>query len=339
MASLVSIGIPVHKRLKYLPQALASIREQDYPNIELIVSDNGRNGYRLRKIVEEHYPGPYKYRQNAVPVSGAAHFNQMIAEASGSYFILLCDDDEISHGYVSELVAILEHQPTACVAISKQEVIDESGRRIRSCANNLPTTLSDEDFIQAWCTGKYGFECFVTNVARTRELKRCGGFVDFPCGVHSENALLVKLCLGREVAFGREAVFRWRLYEGSQGMMAGYREMAKAGREFLRFLDVDEDVRYFAERYPDRWNKMRSYLTEMVWKSYYYRWKGMYMERLSSLEWAKAAFAMPLVPGYYVAVGRTLLQAVRGGALSRGKIWFPKTHRLYRFFKEKIASE
>ena len=47
MAPLVTIALPVYRRLDYLPQALESVRAQDYPNVELLLSDNGPNGDRL----------------------------------------------------------------------------------------------------------------------------------------------------------------------------------------------------------------------------------------------------------------------------------------------------
>src|ERR1700682_6524394 len=37
---LVSIGLPVHNAERYLRQALDSLVGQDYPNVEVIVSDN-----------------------------------------------------------------------------------------------------------------------------------------------------------------------------------------------------------------------------------------------------------------------------------------------------------
>lgn len=44
MSKLVTIGIPIYRRLEYLPQVLKIVEEQDYPSIELLVSDNGMNG-------------------------------------------------------------------------------------------------------------------------------------------------------------------------------------------------------------------------------------------------------------------------------------------------------
>ena len=53
MTKLATIGIPVYKRLNTLSNALQSVAAQDYPHIELIVSDNGTNGTKVRDIVEQ----------------------------------------------------------------------------------------------------------------------------------------------------------------------------------------------------------------------------------------------------------------------------------------------
>jgi hypothetical protein len=63
--------------------------------------------------------------------------------------MLLCDDDEISPNYVSELVGLLEHNPQASIALSRQEIIDESGVTVRGSSVNLPPLLSGPDLIRA----------------------------------------------------------------------------------------------------------------------------------------------------------------------------------------------
>ncbi len=73
VADLVSICIPVYKRLECIPRALRSVAAQDYPSIELIVSDNGMNGTRVAELVQREYPRPFRFRQNPHTVNPAAH--------------------------------------------------------------------------------------------------------------------------------------------------------------------------------------------------------------------------------------------------------------------------
>ena len=161
MAALVSIGVPVYKRLSFLPNVLNSVSHQDYSNLELIVSDNGMNGAQLSTIIREHYPGQFKLRQNAQIEPMSTHFNQIINAASGKYFMLLCDDDEISPNYVSELVALLEQNRHASIGLSRQEIMDEGGTVIRCSSDNVPPLLSGPDFIRAaWETHQYKYRRF-----------------------------------------------------------------------------------------------------------------------------------------------------------------------------------
>jgi len=311
MTKLVTVGLPVYRRLDYLPQALQSLDAQDYPSIELIVSDNGMNGPRIPEIVARYYSRPYRFRQNPSTVPIAVHFNQLVDEASGEYFILLSDDDEVSPNYVSEMVSSLERHPHASVALSRLDVMDEAGRVVRSSdERGFPLdVLSAEQFIRAWCLGEYDFVGFVTNLARTYDIREVGGYPDFPNGNGIDNALLIKLCLNSDIAFTRRCTFRYRVYGASEGLSASYRGLAQASRRFLEFLETDPRILEFADAQPDQWAQMRSHLVKMTWGTYYRRWVYMYRERLTRVQWVRAAFSMPFLPAYYRRVAPTLMRA------------------------------
>jgi glycosyltransferase involved in cell wall biosynthesis len=310
MADLVTLAIPIYKRLDFLPSVLRIVGLQDYPNIELIVSDNGMNGANVPAIVNEYYSGKFRFRQNPVTASMSTHFNQIINAASGKYFMILCDDDEISSNYVSELVAHLERNPQASIALSKQEIIDESGATIRRSSDNLPSLLTGPEFIKAaWHTYSYRFEGFATFLARTEDLKACGGYPEFHKGHSHDDALVVKLCLDNYVALSSECTFRFRVYESSHGLSISIQDVAEATRDFLRFLNSDPRIQQFAAAQPVEWQELKQIVGRMNWECYYNRWKGIYRKRLTTSEWLKAAFALPFIPAYYTNVACTLARA------------------------------
>ena len=176
MRKKVTIGLPIYKRLEHIPAILQIVASQDYPNLELIVSDNGKNGNVVENMAKAHYPYPFRFRQNSETATICKHFNQIIHEATGDYFIMLMDDDEISSNYVSELVAQIEAHPEASVAIARQETIDAHGNILRKSREDLPDVVSGPDFILAmWGRYEYGFEIVDTYLTKTEELKgmRC----------------------------------------------------------------------------------------------------------------------------------------------------------------------
>ena len=327
---LVTVAIPVFKRFDFLSKAIQSVASQDYPNIELMVSDNGMNGSRVPELVRQSYARPFRFRQNPVSVPIVTHFNQLVREASGEYYLVLCDDDEISANYVSELVGILESNPRVTVAIAKQEVIEPGGHIIRTSSDQLPEQLTGEEFVQLWCTREHGFKTWVTFLGRTSEIRDCGGMLETPHGTHADDALILKLCLGSRVAFNPRCAFRNRSYDESSGYACGWRELAEDTDLFLRFLDSDPTICRFAGAQADQWAKVKKQLVKMTWETYHGRWAGVYRKRLSRPSWLRAAFAMPFMPDYYCAVLRTLISVPKAAVAAQIKRLFPWGHKMYR---------
>ncbi|MGI9626944.1 MAG: glycosyltransferase family 2 protein, partial [Longimicrobiales bacterium] len=92
-----------------------------------------------------------------------------------------------------------------------------------------------------------------------------------------------------------------------------YRELGKAQRQFIRYLDQHPRLRAVKSEDPQGWQRTSGQIVEMAWRTYRHRWKNMYRARLSRGEWAKAAFQMPFIPAYYKEVLPYLLKSlVRG---------------------------
>lgn len=330
-APVVTIAIPVYKRLKYLAGAVRSVAAQDYPSIELIVSDNGCNGSAVPEIVNANYSRPWRFRQNESTETQVIHWNRILSEAAGKYFVLLADDDEISANYVSELAPLLERHPQASVAIAAQEILDESWTFVRRTKSPLPDRLTGTEFIRAvFHTNQYGFAGFMTTFMRTGEAQRCGGYPDFLMATHSDDTLLFKLCLDREVVLNHRCALRRRIYESSYGLSMTIEQIAEASVQLLRFLDADTQLREYARAHPQPWRELRGHLVRNKWLTHHHRWRHMYRSRLTPRAWIRAAFTLPFIPGYYALVLSSLLQVGAQAATNRAKVFAPGAYRLYR---------
>jgi glycosyltransferase involved in cell wall biosynthesis len=114
----VTIGLPTYNRPQLLRRALASVASQTYSALEVIVSDNASSDQRVAAVVKEfrvQIPG-IRYVRQRDNIGALGNFAFLLEQASGTYFMWLADDDEISPDYVSSLVALLAQQPDAVAA-------------------------------------------------------------------------------------------------------------------------------------------------------------------------------------------------------------------------------
>ena len=296
----MTIGVPFYKRLDYLPSILRMVAAQDYPLIELIISANGENGARVQEIIKANYSGAYRFRENPTTVSMTMHLNQIIREASGEYFHLLNDDDEISPNFVSELVRQLELYPEASLAYARLEIINNEGVVIRKSNENLPTILSGPDFIRAtWQRYEFNYQNLEGFITRTKLWQETGGYPVFTTGNHTDNASVIKLCLNHYVVFSPKCVSRHRVHPEGCGWTVSLKELAAGSKEFLRWLDYDPTIQQFGAKHFAEWQKLKPVLARMIGETYLWRWRDIYKFKLGTLDWIREAFRMPLLPGYY----------------------------------------
>lgn len=324
MIPFLTIGIPVYKRLDCLHLALQSVALQDYPHIELIVSDNGLNGTKVCEIIEQCYSKPYVFRQNKETVPLPAHHAQLVQAASGRYFAWMPDDDTISPTYASDLVDVLEHRPEVAVALARQEVVDATGHCMRRSPDHLPDYSRGVGFIRNWTTN--GFDRYTSIVARTEDIRHCGGYLDCPWGNYSDNALMVKLCLKGAVAYRKTCVYRLRQDPASFGWSISISRFAEDTARFLTFLESDPVIQSFAIRSPEEWRELKDILVTMTWQAYFQRWDLMGRQDPPFFQWVKAAFALPYFPPYYLAIGATLWDAMKERLALGVKRCFGKTN-------------
>lgn len=128
----VSVVMPCYNNAPYVRQAVDSILQQDYPNIELIVVDDGSNDNSLEvlasygeriKVVSQPNQGPAAARNNG------------IRHATGDYIAFLDSDDLWLQGKLSAQLEFLKINPDFIACFCSWSVWD--GNSIPEF--NLPT--------------------------------------------------------------------------------------------------------------------------------------------------------------------------------------------------------
>lgn len=122
---LVSVLICCYNRRDFLALTLESVFAQDYPDIEVVVVDDGsRDG--TDEMIRGRFGDRVRYiRQENQGVTAAR--NRAAAEARGEFIAFQDDDDLMPPGRISTLLAALREFPQAAFATGDLAYIDNQG--------------------------------------------------------------------------------------------------------------------------------------------------------------------------------------------------------------------
>ncbi len=124
---LVSICVPTWNSASYLRESLDSILAQDYPNFEVIVSDNASDDDTQAILKEYEQAGHIRLNLNQKNIGAGANFNLLVGLAKGEYVAIYHSDDIYDPGIVSTSVAFLQSHPDVGLVGTMARVIDSDG--------------------------------------------------------------------------------------------------------------------------------------------------------------------------------------------------------------------
>ncbi len=126
----VSILIPTLNRLALLKETLESARHQTYPDLEILVSDNGSVD-RTRDHVAQ--VSAVDARVRLLPARPSpdmfSNFNYLVEQSGGDAFCIVSDDDRLLPEYVDHLVRPLMADPGVVASFCDHWIISSSGER------------------------------------------------------------------------------------------------------------------------------------------------------------------------------------------------------------------
>ncbi|MGP8216190.1 MAG: glycosyltransferase family 2 protein [Bacteroidia bacterium] len=127
---LVTIGASNYNNAKYVIETLESIKNQSYPNIELIVTDDCSTDDSPQRIKEwlKNYTGKYTFIENEKNIGLPAVLNKLINTATGKYISEIATDDLMMPDKIKIQVELMEKAPgNVCGIYSDSYLVDENG--------------------------------------------------------------------------------------------------------------------------------------------------------------------------------------------------------------------
>lgn len=143
---LVSIVVPLYNKEKYILECLMSISQQDYPNWECLIVDDGSEDHSLA-IVEKFVllvPGNWKIfrKTNGGPSSAR---NLGIKKASGEFIAFLDADDIWLPRKLSHQISYMKSTPSCTVSLTDYVIASTPTSDLRAIRSSRSAKL-----VQNW---------------------------------------------------------------------------------------------------------------------------------------------------------------------------------------------
>lgn len=131
--SLVSILCPAYNAEKFIANTLRSILEQDYDNIEIVVSDDCSTDATVAivKGFADLYPHKIILNVNECNLGITDNCNVTLAMCRGKYMAFFAGDDLMYPGKISAQVSAMEADPDCSMTYHSVDVLDgDNGNKV-----------------------------------------------------------------------------------------------------------------------------------------------------------------------------------------------------------------
>ena len=132
--NLVSVLIPAYNHENYIQETIESIINQTYPNIELIILDDGSKDKTWEKITElkpkcenRFVKIHFETKQNE---GTCMTLNKLLKLSSGEFVYIIASDDLAKPQAIEKEVKFLQDNPDYALAVGDNEYVDSMGKQI-----------------------------------------------------------------------------------------------------------------------------------------------------------------------------------------------------------------
>lgn len=235
---LVTVIVPTIGRPDYIVDTIRSILAQTYSNLQILISDNAPAVATAPLLVAAGISDiRFDFVTRPERLGFSSHMNACIADARGTYMMILSDDDQITPSYVEEMVQVMQLRPEVTVCLGRQVKITEHDQGVMpDHVSDMPESIFDglaylRDSLSGYL--QTGVLTHISMFVRKADMLQVGGFSDYPDGSHVDNFVIFKLALRGHVALARSLMY-YRVYIASVGLSTPFPTLLAATRSYNR---------------------------------------------------------------------------------------------------------
>ena len=252
---LVTFALFAYNQERYIREAVEAAFRQDYPNLEIVLSDDSSTDMTWTVIEDlvQGYTGPHSVRLNRNPYNLGSdgigsHVNKVVELARGELVVFAAGDDVSRADRTAKLVRMWQEagSPTG-ILHSAVQVIDESGVPLR--ISHGRASYSDLDVADMVRTGGKG--ALGASLAATRDIYRIFGEID-PHTYFEDRTTAFRAFLAGQILYTDDALVDYRVHGESMTSPRKYTNPAKWERWIEGTLNVFDQFERDYRRSLDR---------------------------------------------------------------------------------------
>ncbi len=244
---LLSIIMPVfNPNIKYLEEAINSVREQIYPQWELCIADDASTKPGVRELIRKYVKTDQRikavFRKHNGHISAAS--NSALGLASGEYIVLLDHDDKLHPLALYYIAQEITSHPEAVVIYSDEDKLTAGGKRID------PYFKSDFDYELLLCQNMVSH----LGAYKTMAVRQIGGFRIGLEGSQDYDLLLrvIEQNEHNQIYHIPRILYHWRISKQSVSTSTDVKPYAleagtRALQEHLSNQEIDAEIKNYGK--------------------------------------------------------------------------------------------
>ncbi|EKD36572.1 MAG: glycosyl transferase family 2 [uncultured bacterium] len=261
----ISVAIPAYNQAHFIEQALDSVLAQDYPNLEVVVSDNASTD-DTPGVMQRYLSDPrVRYFRNPTNLGMVGNFKKTLYEYSTGELILHIDGDDYftDPHYLSEAAEMMERHNLIMVFARYRSLYEKDHTLVEDKVNgDLPSVMDGN-----WLFLNYykGYSLTAMTILRDRKKAMEVGSYDY--GIRSTDwESHLKLIIGEKVGFIKRYVAVWRRH----GANATFKQDLDQDLQNVAFIESPYRYALSLEAFPPdilfRWRRrmLKRYFVQII---------------------------------------------------------------------------
>jgi glycosyltransferase involved in cell wall biosynthesis len=225
---LVSVVIPCFNGEAFLRATIESALAQSYPNVEIIVVDDGSTDHSAE--IAQSFPVRYIHQPNRGLTPSR---NLGIQESRGSYLVFLDADDRLMPEAIEAGLRVLVRRPECALTLGDHLFVSEDGSYLANSRKTFPPARHYEALLKSNC-----FE-MISSILFRRSIFDQVGVFDTELRVAEDYDLYLRIARENAICCHPGVVAEYRMHQGSAShnselMLTMTLQVLKSQRLYIR---------------------------------------------------------------------------------------------------------